>query len=481
MRNRNDFLALVAGRALAVLVMLLSVRISTSRLSASEYGALSLLVAYQLFCGLVLVNPVSQFINRNTHAWHDEGVLGAALKKFGRWIVASAVLGATAVFGVVAWTARDASAGLMAALLILVMAPLAAWNSTFVWLLNMFGRRIPSVTWSVATTTVGLLVSWLFTREVPTASAWFAGQICGMAVGALGARHAVRRMSLPQARWPATKPFIDRTVLALYCLPLAVVTLFMWAMVSGYRLLVEWHWGIELLGFAAVGLGLANQMLSLVETLLMQYLYPLFYRRSSSGDAALPLSDLLNVAGPLYVLGAAGIVMACHALMFVLVAPSYRGAAVFLALGALLELSRVLTGLFSNAAHVRRRTWPLLMPWLAGAALSAFLLTASARLEQPLIMGIACLVLGGAVVATWTALRMRREVGYRLDARRWSLAGLTLLLAVIVVAANGLAEAADHRTVVVQIVAVAAVIGAIAAGILRKSPALGRLVATNLR
>ena len=72
----------------------------------------------------------------------------------------------------------------------------------------------------------------------------------------------------------------------------------MWLQLSGYRFLIEGYWGLAQLGFMAVGLQLAGQISALAESLAMQFLYPLFYRRVSlqeeKNEVVLAFSDLLN-------------------------------------------------------------------------------------------------------------------------------------------------------------------------------------------
>ena len=59
----------------------------TSLLEPKDYGIYALLVAFQGFCGLFLINPVGQHINRHTHAWWDDGTLLKRLAGYNTYIL----------------------------------------------------------------------------------------------------------------------------------------------------------------------------------------------------------------------------------------------------------------------------------------------------------------------------------------------------------------------------------------------------------
>jgi len=105
-----------------------------------------------------------------------------------------------------------------------------------------------------------------------------------MMAGALGARHVLRKQAMQLNFSQKTLPLLNRSSILTYCLPLALATGLMWLQLSGYRFLIESYWGLAQLGLMAVGLNLAGQFWSLAESLAMQFLNPLFYRRVSEHE-----------------------------------------------------------------------------------------------------------------------------------------------------------------------------------------------------
>ena len=98
--RKADLLLLIGGRICAALIALFVLRAATTLLVPEEYGKLSLLVVLQMFCGLILINPVGQYINLHTHAWWDDGSLLPRLKKYRNYVLGVSCIGALVTFAV---------------------------------------------------------------------------------------------------------------------------------------------------------------------------------------------------------------------------------------------------------------------------------------------------------------------------------------------------------------------------------------------
>ena len=96
--RKVDLFLLVGGRLFTALIALFVLRAVTTLIPPGEYGKLSLLVALQMFCGLILINPVGQHINLNTHIWWDDGSLLPRLKKYRNYVLGVSGVGAMATF-----------------------------------------------------------------------------------------------------------------------------------------------------------------------------------------------------------------------------------------------------------------------------------------------------------------------------------------------------------------------------------------------
>lgn len=418
------------GRLASALMALVAIRAVTTFLTPEQYGELALLIAVQSFCGLFLVNPVGQHINLHTHAWWDDGTLLARLKSYRQYVLAVSLVGMVVVLGMgkqqtvqqVLWSA--------AAMFAMVVA--GTWNATLVPMLNMLGFRAASVWWSIITVALALAASIILVMWLPFATAWFAGQAIGLALGAFGAKYVLRQHAMQAGNSQGTLPLLDKHTVLTYCLPLALATGLMWLQLSGYRFVIEGYWGLAQLGFMAVGLQLAGQIWVLAESLASQFLNPLFYRRitahENNVEIELAFSDLLNTLIPVYFVLTGLLILSAPYLLKVLVAPQFQGAITFVMLGAGIEMCRVLGNLLSNAAHVRRKTKSLALPYAAGAMVSLVLIYLAGVKQMEISWAGAGLLAGASAMFAVMAVVMYQQVKFSLDLVRCS-AGAAVMLA----------------------------------------------------
>lgn len=478
---KRDLLWVGGGRLISALLALISIRAVTTFLTPEQYGELALLLTVQMFCGLFLVNPVGQHINLHTHAWWDDGSLMARLKSYRRYILVVSLVGLVVVLGMGKQSSLEEVLWSAAAMLVMVVA--GTWNATLIPMLNMLGFRAASVGWGVVTVVIGLLASIVLTFWLSVATAWFAGQAIGMLVGALGARYVLRQhlgvSNVADANWP----LFDKRVVFSYCLPLALATGLMWVQLSGYRFLIEGYWGLAQLGFLAVGLQLAGQIWSLAESLAMQFLYPLFYRRvtehENHGAVELAYSDLLNTLVPVYFVLTGCLILAAPYLLKILIASQYQGALTFVMLGAGIELCRVLGNLLSNAAHIKRNTKVLTIPYAVGAIVSLFLICIAGAQQMGISWAAISLLVGAIAMLLAMGLVMYRQIKFSLDLTR-NLTGLLIMLMMFLFSTS-LPTVSNSIGMIGMLLALGAISVFGIAALLKKNPATLRLLDVQLR
>lgn len=478
MAARADFLWIGGGRLLTALLGILAIRAATTFLSPGEYGQLAMLLAVQAFCGLFLINPVGQHINRHTHEWWDDGSLLARMRPYRNYVLLVSLVGAAATGFMLSFPAPLTAALAISAVWLAVNA--ATWNATLIPMLNMVGFRAWSVALSTLTIAAGLLVSVALMQFFDGAVAWYAGQVAGAALGAIWARRVLQARAARGVS--GSLPLVDRGVVLDYCLPLAVATGFMWVLMSGYRFMVGHFWGLDTLGFLAVGLLLAGQIWALVETLVQQFLFPLFYRRITGADEVTrtaAMSDLLNLVGPFYLLLAGAMFVGAPSIVTLLAAERYAGADLFLRFGIGIELCRVLGNLAGQAAQVTRQTRSLWFPYFCGTVVAVSLIGfAGVRQGDILWVGYA-LFLASLATLTTMGRAMHRQLAFSLEAGRWLRGGGGMLL----LAAPGfwLARPAGmpDALLVVLLIGMFTLAALYAMG--RNAPALKRFLAVDLR
>ena len=470
-----------AGRLAAVFMALITIRAVTTFLTPAQYGELALLIAVQMFCGLLLINPVGQHINLHTHAWWDDGTLLARLKSYRRYVLVVSLVGGVVVLGM--GKQHSVEQLLWTAISMFAMVAAGTWNATLIPMLNMLGFRAASVLWSIITMAIGLASSILLVAWLPSATGWFAGQAIGMTLGALGAKYVLRQHAMQSRPSQDTLALLDRHTVLTYCLPLALATGLMWMQLSGYRFVIESSWGLAQLGFLAIGLQLAGQVWSLAESLSMQFLYPLFYRRVSAHEnqteVEFAFSDLLNTLVPVYFVLTGLLILSAPYLLKVLVASKFHEVITFVVLGAGIEFCRVLCNLLSNAAHVNRKTKSLALPYAAGAIVSLALIYFAGVWQMGIIWAGAALIMGAMamLVAMW--IGMRRQIRFTVDIGRWIWGAAVMLAMTALVIWMPIVSGMGAAIAMLIMVATPASFAVLA--LLWKNPAMLRLLNVQLQ
>lgn len=488
---RPDFLWVAFGRIATALIAIASLRIITALLEPKDYGIFALLAAFQGFCGLFLINPVGQHINRHTHAWWDDGTLLKRLAGYNRYILA--VSAGIAVVVVLWWmsypgTDKNITSGISAALAVSAMVYLGTWNGTFVYILNMLGFRGGSVAWMTASSIVGLAFSTILAHQYQTAMSWVLGQALGMAVGAIGAGAMLRQYQVGSALVTngsyELPTLLNRQTILTYCLPLAAATGFMWLQNTGYRFWVGGVWGVAELGILAIGLSISSQLWSIFESLAMQFLHPYFFRHITEAKTDLQMSavlaDMVNVMWPLYAVFAGFNMLFASSLLTVLTDDRYHAAVVFVILGALIEFARCTTNLWSYAAQIHRRTTKIILPYGLGALIVWLGAIVGTYFNADLKTLALVLVVSGVVTCAVMVVHMQRMLPIVLDVRRWLAGSTALVICIGAVVAMPIQNDGLYKNVVLILLGVV-FSGSCMTVLLWRNRALARLLSVSLR
>lgn len=481
MAANKELIIISFGRIISTLIALVSIRAVTSFLSPEKYGELAILVTIQMLCGLFLINPVGQHINLHTHDWWDDKSILPRLKSFRSYVIASSFFGAAITLGVFDFSSIAVTLLAMAAVFCMVVA--GTWNATLIPMLNMVGFRSHSVFWSIVTSSTSLVASLLLVTVWASSVAWFAGQAMGMIVGAVGARHQLKKQFSVDVQKKPSAPLLSKDIILSYCLPLSLAAGLMWVQLSGYRFAIQFYWGLAQLGFIAIGLQLAGQIWALVESLAIQFLNPFFFRRvsgqSENEEIELALSDLLNTLIPSYLLIAGLTIITAPYLLRLLVAPEYNDAWVFVAVGAIVELCRALGNVFGNAAHVKRKTLSLATPYAVGAFVILSCLAYSGSHHLDIKLAAAALMAGAVAMLITMIAKMQAQVTFKLDRLRCMTSFLCMLgMASLAIYAPA---TTSWTTAIGFIIIASALVAALLFIMLWKNPATSRLLSVQLR
>lgn len=473
----KEFLIILFGRLAIAIIGLVSLRLITHYLEPEQYGELALLTSIQAFCSLILVNPVGQFINVNTHKWNDDETLLGRMSSYQGYLTIVGLIGSIAVL----ISMFNTSTNIVLAMIVVAITIFATnWNSTLVPLLNMLGHRKASILWGLATIILGTTFSTLLVILVsPSAISWLVGQGLGMLAGAFGAKFYLYKYTKNASSYSRVS-WINRHNLYAFCAPLIVATFLMWLSQSGYRFLIEYYWGLEQLAFFAVGFTVAGAIWAVVEAIASQFLYPYFYRGAGHENARqvqLVYSDLVNVLIPVYILIAGAMYVSAPYLLKVLVDAQYQSALFFLMAGVLVEALRLSTGVFSLAAHVTHNTNKLTLPYALGALLITVLVVASGLNKADLILVAYVLIGAGMATLFLMVYRMHLLLRIQINWQAWSIAVLVCVLMIQFVKVEG---SVSWFNTFVYLSSIGLVTGLLIFLLLRRNPSFLRLTSISI-
>jgi O-antigen/teichoic acid export membrane protein len=438
---KGEFFVIAVGRVLQILLSLASVRIMTTLLPAAEVGNYYLIFTITSFFAMAFLNPVGVYQNRNTHRWADEQVIYNRLFVFTCYLLAVCLLTLPTVYCLHHFAGFGSSIPL-AQLLLFVMIGLfcVTWNSIIVPLLNLLQHRVSFVLFSTVTLALGLSLSVIIVqRDTTSAVAWLSGQATAQLFVAVVALLYCRRVipgsfTLAEVR-SATGGNNYRTVLA-FALPLAVTTLLMWLQSQSYRMIVEQRAGIEFLGMIGLGLGIASNISSAVESLLQQIYLPVFYQEINSPDPeirTMAWNRMAQLTLPIFISLALFVSVLSPFLIDLLAHGKFSGAWLFVSFGAWIELCRMTTGVLASVAHAEMQTRHLIKSYLVGGVIALVgVWVASGQSEARLLIPAALLISG--LVATAVMYHdmkklIRTKVGIRVIVRSAALS-MPFLLAI---------------------------------------------------
>lgn len=414
----KDIFIITLGRFITAGLSVASLRVITEMFSPAEYGFYTILIVFQVFCGLFLINPFGQYLNRNTHEWHESGCLNEKLLSYNYYVLFFSVIGALSVF---AWSLITASitSPFLSALVIFTVVYTGTWNVTLIPLLNMLAYRKSAVVCSIITSFLALLFSSQLTRIFGSAFSWLFGQSIAFLVGSIVAffiyKHYQKNKNATSHGDKTTNQnsFITMKGLKLYVAPLAFSTMLLWFQSSGYRFVIERTYGLELLGLLAVGLGLANQLFGVAESLLMQILNPVFYRRISNASleqGKLALCDLISLLLPIYFLMASSLLVCASPLLTILVSKEYHNAVIFFYSGVMIEFFRVMNSLISNAAQLEMKMSKLISPNIISCSVLIIIILFSYNRNLSLESSALLYSLSGLCAVTASIVKMRQYI-----------------------------------------------------------------------
>ena len=427
--SRATLVVLLPARALLILCSVVSIRLATQLLGASQLGVMNLILSAITLFGL-LIGAFSLYFYRQLLEWHIEGRLIENVARYARFLVISAAVACALMLPY--WSADTAWRNVplpWLALLLTGNLVIATLNGAVLYALNALGRRRTYVLLSNVASWggVGLAVTANLTG-LPRAEHWLVGLLAAQLLSlclAWGPFVEAARVASPSSCVADSRvqDFRFGSVLR-FSWPLAVCTALYWVQRNSFAPMMASSHDMHILGLFSVGFSVGLLIMSSFDTLFREYYSPIYYRAIAGGDDDVKVDAWNAYAEALFpaVIAMAVFVAASgSALLRLLVSQEFHGMASVVAWGA---LSQALISIYSTyvllaSSFMDNRI--LLVPNVAGAAVVVTLLVVLLPLHPIAGAGLA-VNLGLLTTTVLAARRLSRLRPHRFPLRRTSIA-----------------------------------------------------------
>ncbi|WP_404273523.1 hypothetical protein [Yersinia similis] len=387
----------------------------------SELGLVYYIITIQTFYSLFLINPVGQYFNRNTIAWYENGRLMNHLK-MQLLYVATIAIGAFFTLFIIDYL-NYANFSFVDILLISFLILSLGGNQTILPLINMIGKRIAFVNLNLLTAVMSLIFSisivFVFSKN---AEFWVLGVIVSNILVSFISFIYLHVIFKKEKSDPETilceYNLPDILNIVRFSVPISIATLFMWYLNVGYRIQIENNYGLVYLAIIGIGLSISNQVFSIVESILTQYMIPGLYKEIEGANKVKVervFNHYLNTIIPIYLFLAILLSFSIKNTLPLLVNESFSSGYAIIVFGAWIEFSRVVTNALALASQIERRTRTFIPAYLLGGA---FLFVSFEYFPSEEYLVCFKLLLSNIVVTIAMAFMMRKLIRFSFSFRK---------------------------------------------------------------
>jgi len=372
----KDFLIILSGRLLQVLISLIAIRALTTLLSVEEVGNYYILLAILAFFNLVLLNPPGVFFARNLLHWNKSQNLLNALFVFALWILIVAIVSipiSKFLFVTLGYETKFDADLFLAYVFAAILVSTIHRNSMYG--VNTLGHRKKFVIYLISTLLLGLTLSvsiaYLY---YDLALGWLIG---GVLSELLTVFVIIKffihnsQLSVKKVRKTLNEDKIKKIL--IFCLPIGLTTFLMWGQNTAYRFIVDYSYSAEVLGYLSIGLGISSAIFASLESILMQYFNPIFLKNildSSRNERALAWNNIAKQVVPIYIVTTFFVIAMSEVLINLLADEKFLESYVYIMIGALIEFFRVMTSLLINVSQSEYKTTGTVAPYTIGFLVS---------------------------------------------------------------------------------------------------------------
>jgi O-antigen/teichoic acid export membrane protein len=377
---KKDLIIVICGRAIQILLSLISIRLITTFFNPKEVGNYYLALSILSFFNLAFLNPIGTYFSRNLLIWQkSKNILNAWVVYF-VFMIFVAIISVPIVFILFELTdySQKFSKELFLIYIILSLI-ISTSHRSIINGLNILGKRILFTTLLLSTLVIGLLSSILFIcfiEESPLL--WLFGIITSeIIILGYSAKLFFKKNKFTLHTIKNVFSFGLLKKVLLFVVPISFSTLLMWGQNISYRFIVDFKYSAEILGYIAVGLGVSSAIFSSIETLINQYFNPIFLKNildANKEQRANIWNKIARVVFPIYIITLIFAISSSDKLITILASKEFFESYKYAMIGGFIEFFRVSTNLFKNVSQSEFKTKNIIFPYMLGFLISTIIL-----------------------------------------------------------------------------------------------------------
>jgi O-antigen/teichoic acid export membrane protein len=376
--QRFSLVIIILGRVCIALAAVISVRISTNMLTPGQLGSLAQLISFYTFFIMLLLIPVTHYITRGFLEWHDSNQIVKISKLFFAYIFILSIF-STVVSGAIQWKWNIVNG--FSVVSVFVLTGLAILANAFKLYgttgLNLLNQRGKFVLFSILSAWCSLGISALLFLRYKELFYWNLGQTLGLMVGCFSIFFLMKHLKSTKENQTIdhtnTIPF---TAIAIFKFswPIIIISGLCWIQSQSYKFILDKVQGIENVGFFVIGYNLAAGPIAIYETVMCQYLEPIFFAElKNQGEVG--QTKAWNNYARRYLPGLVvmGVFIACSApfLAEILVGNGFRATAIKVASwAAIIETMRAACAMMYHLGMAKVDNRRTILPVAFGAVLA---------------------------------------------------------------------------------------------------------------
>ena len=278
--NKKEIIILLIARILQILISLFTMRLMTTILSNEQMGEYYIFLAIYMLASLGIINPIGQYVNRNTYLWWREGVLTQYIDRYINFVLCFSLI-YVILYGLGECLFKGINTPFWMLFCYLYIVCLSL-NQFLLHTLNILNFKIVFAIMTLMTSVLSLSGAYLFieysiAKQTVSIYYWVAGIIIGnfislcICVVYLRSKNTFQKSILKSINVSIKEVFN-------FCCPIMITTLFIWFQSSGYRFAVEQMFGLKFLGILAVCFAVSGQIMSVIESLVTQIFQPTLFK-----------------------------------------------------------------------------------------------------------------------------------------------------------------------------------------------------------